>query len=84
MTNHVAQNALEAPTQMAQSLEMVHEFGAGEMPEEDNEGFATAQTGTYFVLIKLLSEIYLISLCKISHIDKMLTTHLYTYFSWFV
>lgn len=52
MTNHVAQNALEAPTQMAQSLEMVHEFGAGEMPEEDNEGFATAQTGTYFVLIK--------------------------------
>lgn len=45
VTNHVAQNALEAPTQMAQSLEMVHEFGAGEMPEEDNEGFATAQTG---------------------------------------
>lgn len=63
MTNHVAQNALEAPTQMAHSLEMVHEFGAGEMPEEDNEGFATAQTGTYFVLIELLSEIYLISLC---------------------
>nr|XP_011455191.2 transforming acidic coiled-coil-containing protein 2 isoform X4 [Crassostrea gigas] len=45
VTNHMAQNALEAPTQMAQSLEMVHEFGAGEMPEEDNEGFATAQTG---------------------------------------
>lgn len=45
VTNHMAQNALEAPNQMAQSLEMVHEFGAGEMPEEDNEGFATAQTG---------------------------------------
>lgn len=80
----MAQNALEAPTQMAQSLEMVHEFGAGEMPEEDNEGFATAQTGTYFVLIKLLSEIYLISLKLISHIDKMLTTQLYTYFLWFI
>jgi hypothetical protein len=36
---------VQATNQMAQSLEMVHEFGAGEMPEEDNEGFATAQAG---------------------------------------
>ncbi|XP_048744878.2 transforming acidic coiled-coil-containing protein 2-like isoform X2 [Ostrea edulis] len=36
---------VEVTNQMAQSLEMVHEFGAGEMPEEDNEGFATAQAG---------------------------------------
>ncbi|XP_061184273.1 transforming acidic coiled-coil-containing protein 2-like isoform X2 [Saccostrea echinata] len=36
---------VEVTNQMTHSLEMVHEFGAGEMPEEDNEGFATAQAG---------------------------------------
>ena len=45
-TNHNNPNDLETPTPMAQSLEMVHEFGAGEMPEEDNEGYAITHAGT--------------------------------------
>ncbi|XP_022340344.2 uncharacterized protein LOC111134993 isoform X4 [Crassostrea virginica] len=44
-TNHNNPNDLETPTPMAQSLEMVHEFGAGEMPEEDNEGYAITHAG---------------------------------------
>ena len=46
LTNHNNPNDLETPTPMAQSLEMVHEFGAGEMPEEDNEGYAITHAGT--------------------------------------
>lgn len=85
----MAQNAMEAPNQMAQSLEMVHEFGAGEMPEEDNEGFATAQTGTYFVLIKLLCDMYLICILTY-HMDEMLNAtkliqlYMFIFSSWFV
>lgn len=40
----------EAANQMADSLEMVHDFGAGEdgeMPECDNEGFVPASDGEF-------------------------------------
>ncbi|KAJ8316918.1 hypothetical protein KUTeg_004822 [Tegillarca granosa] len=38
-TSHM-EGSLEMANQMERSLEMMHEFGAGEMPEEENEGFA--------------------------------------------
>lgn len=43
-TNQMEGN-LEMSNQMERSLEMMHEFGAGEMPEEENEGFAPVSDG---------------------------------------
>ena len=40
------QESSDLGPEMAQSLEMVHDFGANEMPYEENEGISPAPEGT--------------------------------------
>ena len=44
------QESSDVGPEMAQSLEMVHDFGANEMPCEENEGISPAPEGTILLL----------------------------------